>query len=133
MKNLLILGLAALMVACGQQKNTQETTTEEIVEVTAPSLEKLWESDTTLATSESVLYDYDSGILYVSCINGVPPNAQDEDGFIAKVSPEDGSVIELKWVTGLDAPKGMALFGNNLYVTNIDEIVIIDKTREYVF
>ena len=131
MKYLLNLCLALLVIACSQPKSNEESSSETEVavsETVTPSLEKLWESDTILSTSESVLYDYDSGILYVSCINGVPPAAQDEDGFIAKVSPEDGSVIELKWVTGLDAPKGMALFGNNLYVTNIDEIVIIDKT-----
>ena len=130
MNNLLKLSLALLVVACSQPKSTNEsesTETQEPVEDRI-SLEVIWESDTLLTTAESVLHDQTNDVLYVSCINGVPPNAQDEDGFIAKVSPTDGSIIELKWVTGLDAPKGMGLIGNTLYVTNIDELVIIDIT-----
>ena len=65
-------------------------------------------------------------MLYVSCIAGVPPNEKDGDGYIAKISPEDGSILEAAWVTGLDAPKGLGLFGTTLYVTDIDEVVAID-------
>ncbi len=130
MNNILKLSLALLVVACSQPKSANES---ESTESQGPiedniSLEVIWESDTVLTTSESVFYDEANDVLYVSCINGVPPNAQDEDGFIAKVSPKDGSIIELKWITGLDAPKGMGMIGNKLYVTNIDELVIVDVT-----
>lgn len=128
MKNLLKLLPMLLFIACSQPQKTEKETPD--TEVEEPknklSLEKIWESDTILATSESVFYDKSANVLYVSCINGVPPNAQDEDGFIAKISPKDGSIIELQWITGLDAPKGMGKVGNKLYVTNIDEVVIID-------
>jgi sugar lactone lactonase YvrE len=38
----------------------------------------------------------------------------------------DGSVTKRDWVTGLNAPKGMALLNGKLYVTDIDEVVEID-------
>jgi hypothetical protein len=84
-----------------------------------------WESDTTLITPESVLYDSLNDIYYVSCINGVPPDAKDGDGYIAKLDA-NGKIIADKWATGMSAPKGMALVGNTLYVTDISRIVMID-------
>ncbi|MEQ8470448.1 MAG: gluconolaconase [Marinoscillum sp.] len=129
MNNLLKLLLALFVVACSQPKSAEsdESTESEENKPTA-SLERLWASDTTLSTAESVFFDAGNNVLYVSCIGGVPPNAQDEDGFIAKISPEDGSIVELNWVTGIDAPKGMGMVGETLYVANIDEVVLINTT-----
>jgi hypothetical protein len=92
---------------------------------TAPSLSRLWGTDSKLTTAESVFHDTVANVLYVSCINGVPPDKKDKDGFIAKVGL-DGKIMTLKWVTGLDAPKGMGRVGNMLYVTDIDRLVAID-------
>ena len=64
-------------------------------------------------------------MLYVANIGNVPPDAQDNDGFISKIST-NGEILELNWVEGIDAPKGMGMIGNILYVTNIDELVAID-------
>lgn len=120
---LFVCTLIALFMACQPPAKQAETPTE-----TAPTapLTQIWASDTTLATAESVLFDKKANVLYVSCINGVPPTAQDNDGFIAKVNPADGSIIQLDWVTGIDAPKGMGISNDKLYVSNIDEVVIID-------
>ena len=85
---------------------------------------KLWETPNVLTTSESVCYDAVQHILYVSCINGNPVE-KDQNGFIAKLSP-DGNIVVLKWITGLNAPKGMGIYGDKLYVTDIDRIVEID-------
>lgn len=106
------------------------STTEEATEVTesealTPTLELAWETDTTLITPESVLYDAANDIYYVSCINGVPPDAKDGDGYIVKLDA-NGKIIADKWATGMSAPKGMALAGNILYVTDISRIVMID-------
>jgi hypothetical protein len=60
----------------------------------------------------------------VSCING-SPSEKNEKGFIAVLKP-DGEVKELNWVTGLNAPKGMGIYETKLYVTDIDELVVID-------
>lgn len=125
MKNLIHLTVFVLisMIACTSKKSekTEESPSEEI----QVSLEKVWETDTVLSTPESSLYDKKNNVVYVSCIAGVPPDARDNDGFIAKISPQDGSIIELQWVTGLDAPKGLGLYDSTLYVTDIDEVVAI--------
>jgi hypothetical protein len=74
-----------------------------------------------------VLYDKENNLMYVSCINGVPPDKKDGDGFISRITL-DGQIKDLKWVTGLSGPKGMGQFGNTLYVTDIDRLVSIDIT-----
>jgi len=88
-----------------------------------------------IATPESVLYDVESDVYLVSNINGSPVEA-DDNGFIAKLSPE-GKVEQLKWIDGasakitLNAPKGMAIVAGVLYVTDIDHIRKFDlKTGE---
>src|SRR5699024_3954683 len=53
---------------------------------------------------------------------------KDGDGFIAIVRP-DGSVVDMEWTTGLNAPKGMAIMDGSLYVTDIDEMVQIDLSN----
>lgn len=79
--------------------------------------------DAGLATPESVLYDAANDVYFVSSING-SSSGVDNNGFISKVSPE-GKVIELKWAAGgakgvkLDAPKGLAIVGDTLYVADI--------------
>ena len=88
------------------------------------SLVKIWETDTLLRTPESVLYDAKEKILYVSEIDGVP-NEKDGKGAIAKVSL-DGKIINANWVTGLNAPKGMAMHKGKLYVADLTEVVVID-------
>jgi hypothetical protein len=123
--NLSILMFAILAWSC-QPKKTNESSTIETPKKVTPTLTKVWESDTTILTPESVIFNEADGILYVSCIAGVPPTAKDGDGYIAKISPEEGSIVELKWVTGMHAPKGMGIVNGKLYVTDIDEIIEID-------
>ena len=85
-------------------------------------LEKLWESDTTLATPESVLYDK-SG-LYVSLIDGGGWDA-DGKGEIGKLD-KNGKIVNAAWATGLNAPKGMGLWNKKLYVADITEVAVIN-------
>ncbi len=92
--------------------------------VSAQKLELKWKTDPTLLVSESVLFDASRNILYVSCIDG-KPEEKDGKGFIAKVTP-DGKVQKTNWITGLDAPKGMGLFKNKLYVADITRVDVID-------
>jgi hypothetical protein len=84
-----------------------------------------------LKTPESVLYLPDEDVYLVSNINGGPSDA-DGNGFISKISP-DGKVSELKWIDGskpgvnLDAPKGMAVAGDLLYVTDIKWVRLFNR------
>ncbi|AQG80294.1 SMP-30/gluconolactonase/LRE family protein [Spirosoma montaniterrae] len=86
-------------------------------------LQQVWETDTTLRVPESVLYD-GRNTLYVANIDG-KPDALDGNGFISKVSL-DGTVESLRWTIGLNAPKGMGLFKNKLYVTDVYRLVVIN-------
>lgn len=94
---------------------------------TGHSLVKLWETDTLLRTPESVLFDAKQNILYVSNIDGVP-NEKDGKGSIAKVST-DGKILNANWVSGLNAPKGMGIYKNKLYVADLTEVVVIDMDK----
>src|SRR5690606_29353517 len=84
-----------------------------------------------LATPESVLYDEEQDVYFVSNING-SPTATDGNGFISKVGP-DGKVIELKWIDGsqadvtLNAPKGMAIANDKLYVADLTFVRVFDR------
>ncbi|MGA0532982.1 SMP-30/gluconolactonase/LRE family protein [Hansschlegelia sp. KR7-227] len=89
----------------------------------AAELEKLWELDG-LKWPESAAPDASGETIYVSNVDG-DMRAKDGKGAISKVSA-DGRMIEADWVTGLNAPKGLALAGGTLYVADIDEIVAID-------
>jgi hypothetical protein len=85
---------------------------------------KLWETGPGLKVPESVLYDASDGIIYVSNIDGIS-SAKDGSGFISTISA-DGKILNAGWVTGIDAPKGMGILNNHLFVSNIDEIIEID-------
>lgn len=107
-----------------QSDATEDTTSTEILEPATPTLTKVWETDTVLTTAESTLYDGDNDIIYVSNING-NHSEKDGNGFISKMNA-DGSIVQLQWVAGLNAPKGMAILNDKLYVTDIDELVEIN-------
>ena len=87
-------------------------------------LTQQWQTKKELRVPESVLYDEAGNILYVSNING-KPTEKNGQGFISKVSL-DGKIEVLKWTTGLNAPKGSAIYGDKLYVSDIDRLVEID-------
>jgi hypothetical protein len=91
------------------------------------SLVKQWETEPSLKVPESVLCDAAHGVLFVTNIDG-EPWTDDGKGSIAKVGL-DGKVIATDWITGLSAPKGMGLRGNQLYVADIDRVVVIDVEK----
>jgi hypothetical protein len=83
------------------------------------------------STPESVLYDEVGDVYLVANINGAP-TGHDDNGFISKVSP-DGNVAALKWIDGasanvsLNAPKGMAIRGDTLFVADIDTVRLFSR------
>ena len=88
-------------------------------------LVKIWESDTLFTTAESVLYEAKSKVIYVSNIEGQPWE-EDGKGSIGKLSL-DGKVINAKWVTGLNAPKGLGVVNGKIYVADVQKLVEIDQ------
>jgi hypothetical protein len=88
------------------------------------TVQKLWATDTILKVPESVLVDDKENCLWVSNIDGAS-NGKDGKGSISKLS-KIGTPINLDWVTGLNAPKGMAKYKQELYVADLTELVVID-------
>ncbi len=129
MKNALLFIFALIVAACGSTSNKKQSTTEE----TKPNykLELIWESDTAVRTPESVLLDRKRDILYVSNINEGPWEP-DGNGFISKMD-KNGKIIDLKWIEGISAPKGMGISGNSLFIADISELIEADiNTGEIV-
>jgi hypothetical protein len=85
----------------------------------------LWTATEGMDRPESAYYDADAKIVYISNIKG-DGAAKDGEGWISKLSPK-GEVLEAKWVTGLNAPKGMRVHGDTLWVSDIDELVAINR------
>ena len=123
MKTIWLLVLPVLIMAgCNTSKKTDESST--VQEDPSFTLTEMWRTDTVLKTCESVLFDENRNVLYVSCINGSSAE-KDGDGYISMLGP-DGTIESLRWVTGLNDPKGMGVHENRLYVTDIDQLVVID-------
>ncbi len=86
---------------------------------------------TGLATPESFIVDPDTGLYYISNINGTPTD-KDNNGFITKLDGS-GKVVSRDFVKGsrdgviLDAPKGLDIIGKVLYVSDIDTVRGFDK------
>jgi sugar lactone lactonase YvrE len=114
MKHLSKICLSALFViACAATVSAQH------------KVEKLWETEPLLKVPESALFTKD--VIYASIIDGQPWDA-DGKGAIAKVN-KDGKIINADWVTGLNAPKGMAIVGDLLYVADIHDVVAISISK----
>lgn len=90
-------------------------------------LEKLWEAKEQLPVPESVVYVAEKKELYVSLIDG-EGNVKDGKGGVAILNL-DGSVKNATWITGLNAPKGMAIYKGKLYVADITAVVCIDLSN----
>lgn len=89
----------------------------------AVHLEPLWTLGG-LEDPESVALSADGGTLFVCNVAGEGDEA-DGRGFISRVS-RDGKMLQKDWVSGLDAPKGVVVAGDRLYVSDITRLVEID-------
>lgn len=97
-----------------------------VLQSSAPgvALEPIWRTGG-FSEPESVAWSEETGFLYVSNIAGEGGEA-DGDGFISRVR-RDGTIETLRWASdGLSAPKGLAISGGRLYVTDIDAIAVFD-------
>src|ERR1043165_618222 len=73
--------------------------------------------------------------LFVSNLGAVlDPVAKDGDGYISILSRTDGKMIEKKFITGLNSPKGMGVGWGKLAVADVDRIIVFDiKTKKKVW
>ena len=82
-----------------------------------------------LAGPESVRYDPEFDVYFVSNFNGEP--AGDANGFISKVGP-DGAIVTRAFMTGthrapLHGPRGMFLTGDTLWAVDADGVHAFDR------
>jgi DNA-binding beta-propeller fold protein YncE len=111
-------GAALLIAACAAETSSDTTRT-----VTSITLVQGWVLDG-FDAPESIIFNADKTEMYVSNVNGGGSD-RDGNGYISRITP-DGTLIEKDWVTGLNGPKGLALANGALYVTDIDELVLIN-------
>ncbi len=117
-----------ILSACSDNAQTPQVITAETAENNSPEkgtakLELLWEAQG-FNNPESVIYHESSNTLFVSNVNGSPVE-KDGNGYISKILL-DGTILKMQWVIGLNAPKGLAIHDNTLYVSDIDTLVAID-------
>ena len=85
-----------------------------------------------LKVPESVRYDPELDVYFISNING-NPSQKDNNGFIARVRADSTGSAATMLVEGgkngvtLNAPKGMALRGDTLYVADIDAVRMFNR------
>src|SRR3989475_3502464 len=119
-RRVLALGVVTLAVSCGRKPQQPAAATATRV-LTVEGFK----------TPESVKYDADLDLYFVTNING-HPTAKDNNGFISRVRP-DGSIESLEFVSGgragvvLHAPKGTAIVADTLWVVDIDAVRAFNK------
>jgi sugar lactone lactonase YvrE len=91
----------------------------------APTAVKVGET-AEMRTPESVRYDPELDVYYVSNING-NPSQHDGNGFISVVRADSTGVVRVLAQSGkngvtLNAPKGIAIVGDTLWVADIDVV-----------
>src|SRR4051812_821194 len=134
MKNTTKLLAALSLVACAKGENATDTTT--VTTTTESNQMKMGETGG-MNVPESVKYDADLDVFFVSNING-NPSQKDGNGFIAVVRADSTSVVKLLTESGkapagggkavtLNAPKGIAIKGDTLWVADIDVVHAINK------
>ena len=126
-------GLAALG-ACGGDRDTGETATRTDTTAAAdagPLSAAIAHTVEKLDAPEAARFDPELGVYFVANING-KPDGKDGNGYISRIT-RDGQVDSLKFIAGgrggvtLNAPKGMAIAGDTLWVADIDAVRAFDK------
>ena len=89
---------------------------------------KVWETEKEFATSESVLYDPEREVIYVTNFDQFGMGNPQVSQSISKLSLE-GEIIEMDWVSSLNNPLGMTISNDELYVAERKGIAIIDLDK----
>jgi sugar lactone lactonase YvrE len=78
-----------------------------------------------LSHPESIALDGD--LLYIADIGKeMEPTKKDGDGSIS-IYKRDGTPVNKAFITGIDAPKGLAVQGNMLVACDVDQLRVFDK------
>jgi sugar lactone lactonase YvrE len=130
--------LAVLSLAACAKAETNVDSTAATGDSSAPATGQMKMGETGgMNVPESVKYDADLDVFFVSNINGNPSQA-DGNGFIAIVRADSTGVVKMLAESGkapsgggkavtLNAPKGMAIKGDTLWVADITVLRAINK------
>ena len=117
-----LAAIPLLLTGCGEaEEEIQAAIGLDVHEVT----------DVGFQNPSAVIMDLDEDVYLVANTNG-QPTERNRTGFISRVSPE-GEVLDLEWIElsatarPLNAPRGMALRGDSLFVADIDCIRIFHR------
>src|SRR5512132_1871719 len=131
--------LAASLTACNRRDSSATRTAADeralaesaaVYEKEASMFRKVGQTPN-LQGPESARYDKDLDVWFVSNVNGMPA-AKDNNGYISRLRP-DGTPYNLKFIEGgkkgvtLNAPKGLAINGDTLWVADIDAARAFNK------
>ena len=130
MHRFLLAGLF-LVAACESRAPARDATAADTAADTTPAAPTRLHAVAGFSTPEGVVHDTAADLYFVSNING-NPGARDGNGFISRLRP-DGTLDSVPFVAGgrdgvtLNAPKGMAIRGDTLWVADIDAMRAFDR------
>ena len=132
----LALPVALALIGCSSsEKASADSATAKAADTAAataaPAMFASAGATDSMKTPESVRYDADLDAYFVSNING-NPSVKDGNGFIAQVDAGNTSSVKMLVQGGkngatLNAPKGMAIVGDTLWVADIDAVRAFNK------
>lgn len=116
---------SAALIACAKEQPAADSTAGATSAAAAATATKTGETGG-FNVPESVRYDSELDVYYVSNING-NPSQKDNNGFIARVRADSTGVTAMLVEGGkrgatLHAPKGLAIVGDTLWVADIDAL-----------
>jgi sugar lactone lactonase YvrE len=121
-----------VLAACGKRETSAaDTTTPAAATAPAPAAASKLGETPAMKTPESARYDADLDVFFVSNING-NPSQHDGNGFISVVRADSVGVVKMLVEGGkngvvLDAPKGLLIVGDTLWVTDINHLRAFNK------
>jgi len=114
------LVVGTIITACSV--NTRKVTAEDQMLVDSSwQLETKWVVRDIFDSPESALYDRKRDTIYVSNVSGYERNGR---GYLSSIHP-NGRIKDAKWIDGINAPTGMAIVDDTLYVVDFDRVVEI--------
>lgn len=87
--------------------------------------EEVWSTDDVFLTPESVLKDPNRNVLYVTSFDTDFARKPEPSGFISRMTV-DGEILDLRWVEGLNAPCGMDIWHDTLFVAERQHLLAVD-------
>jgi DNA-binding beta-propeller fold protein YncE len=116
--------LMLLLVSCNSKKKKSGEDAVDETAVKKFELVEVWKTDTLFRVPECVIYDKVNDVVYVSNMND-NPRQKDGNGFISRLSTS-GEILDLEWVADMSSPKGLGIYDGRLYVSDVDEVIVID-------